>query len=272
MGTSSSSRVSDTAAWRRARQAAQDDEGAVEAISEAIVSDDPQLQQPPSEQPSFPLEAILPPRRPSGLSDGAGGVSGGARPGSPVSPSNLAGKAGGARSRRAVLRSASRGGAALAAAHAYRQGNSGLLKETFQLDLDELQGMSAGERVGAIMSAVLGDGTEPLDGLLKSSLTEVLYRVAGDDVNDSPSSRDSVIAFISEYSAQLAMHELLSESQDEPLSHERVEQIEAEMREHIDNVAYRVDLPDDVVDEAQIRTQAENLMKEALAVGRAASE
>lgn len=163
-------------------------------IANALISDDPDLR--PRTPRVYPLPSLLPSRRRA--EGGGGGGAGGVRSGS------NAGSGRPAATGRGISRSAQRGGAALAAAYAYRQRDRAAL-ETLNLDLDELDRVGPRERAQRILAAVLGDANVPDSDAIRRAVGEQLRQILGEN---PPSPLESIRAMIASYVFQMGIEEL----------------------------------------------------------------
>lgn len=145
------------------------------AIAAALQSDDPDLR--PRAPRIYPLTGLLPSR---GASGGGGGGSGGASSGA-----NFASSGTPSTGRRNVSRSVQRGGAALAAAYAYREGNREALR-ALSLDIDELAALGPRQRLERILAVVLGDANHPDESALRRAVAEQMKEILLRDTPQSP--------------------------------------------------------------------------------------
>lgn len=140
------------------------------AIAAALQRDDPDLR--PRAPRVYPTGSLLPSR--------GGGGRGGGRSGASFASggSTTAG-------RRSVSRSAQRGGAALGAAYAYREGNREALR-ALNLDFDELAALGPRQRFDRILAVVLGDANHPDEYALRRAVAEQMKTILLSETPQSP--------------------------------------------------------------------------------------
>lgn len=275
MGTSSKWTATDTAAWRRARDVFDNPDAdiadKVESAADALADDDPSLNEPTGDRPLFDIDTMRPrPRpRPSGISDGPGGLGGvptvSGHSGKTDSSDSGTGRKGG---RRAIVRGASRGGAAIAAAYAFSVGDSGTLSDDYGLDLEELRNLTVRERADRIADAIIGDAGTPDEALLKRTVRDHVLRIVGDDgTADAPDA--ALKGFIGDYVASMVMAELTSEAAERNMSKDTVAATEKKMRTLIKIRAKGLPVAvQGVVSGREMQIAAERLAKDMLAVLR----
>lgn len=176
------------------------------AIADALIDENPDLQQPQPPATAYPIADLLPRRIPSiGRSspDSSGSGGGGAIRGG----SGPAGRSGSG-SRRSVARGGARGGVALGAGYALRRGDAADLAEV-GLDLDELRTLSPIRQRARILDAVLGEGAHPDEYALRKAASRALKEIL--QAEEPPSELAALEGFVANYIFELALVELKSQ-------------------------------------------------------------
>lgn len=148
----------------------------------------------------LPLPRLLP-----RLRGGVGGVGGGRGAGGGGSSRSWGGGRVGAGSRRDIRRGVQRGATAIAAGYAVRSGDRAALAE-LNLDLDALAGMSAFRQCGAILEAVLGEGTHPDDAILRRASAEQVKAVLTS--NSEPDPLQAIQDFVARVVVEMGLLEI----------------------------------------------------------------
>jgi hypothetical protein len=238
-----------------------------ETIGDALDSDDPTLHAPEIDESKISLPALIPwlggtGRRAGGSGGGAGSVGGGG--------ARTGGGRQGSGSRRQVVRSAARGGAALGAAYALRQGDAAHLAE-LGLDLARLQTLSPIRQCAEILDAVLGEGSHPDELALRKASLEALKDVLSQP--DPPDETTSLRAFVVSYVFELSLVELQRQVNEGSLSPSDVATKERMIRTYLEKRVQTLPLPGGgVVQPQQLRFRAAALTKEVIKLLRARGE
>lgn len=234
-------------------------------IGDALDSDDPSLHAPDLDGSKISLPNLMPWLRPSSASGGRGGGGGGGGRG---------GRTGGGRqgsgSRRQVVRSAARGGAALGAAYAVRQGNAEHLEE-LGLDLSRLRGLSPLRQCAEILDAVLGEGSHPDElALRKASLASLKEILA---TETPPHELATVRTFVTGYVFELALVELQQQVNEGDVAAGHVAARERMIRSYVERRVQGVTMATDgKVKPSELRTVVARLTKEVIKVLRARND
>lgn len=285
MGTSGSYGGSTKQVWRDARQQILDlprGDGSGESqgneqpsekpleelwgsIGDALDSDDPTLHRPALDESNLALPALVPwLNRAVGSRGGSGGGSAGGGGG----PRSGAGRQGSG-SRRQVTRSAARGGAALGAAYAIRNGDAAYLNE-LGLDLARLQGLSPIRQCAEILDAVLGEGAHPDEQALRKASLEALKHVLTQ--GNPPDEAASLRAFVVSYVFELSLVELQRQVNEGALTPGDVGRKERTIRTYLEKRVRGLRIPGTgVIQPRDLRIRAADLTKEVIKVLRARS-
>lgn len=177
-------------------------------IADALADEDTALVGPLPTETTYPIADLLPrgPRVRSpagGGSGGGGGVGGGLVRGETGSAGRR-----GSRSSRAIRRGAARGGAAIGAAYALRQGDAAALSE-LGLDLAELRVLSPTKQCMSILDAVLGEGGHPDEHALRRAVAGAIKEVLQSDA--PPDEIETLRSFVANFVFQIALVELQGE-------------------------------------------------------------
>jgi len=237
-------------------------------IADALVDDDPSLAGPQATEDTYPLTDLLP-RRPGvpGPSAGGGGGASGRRRGGTVRGETGSTGRRGAGSSRSARQGAARGGAALGAAYALREGDAGALA-AFGLDLEELRTLSPTRQCVRILDAVLGEGGHPDDYALRravaAAIKEVLQSV------QPPDEVDALRGFVANFVLQIALVELEGELASGQVAPSEAASRESRMRRWIRSRVRLVPFPTSGrLPIARFREAAAQLSQEAIRILRA---
>lgn len=233
------------------------------AVVEGLLDDDPSLLGPAPGDADFPLAALLPARRRGGGGGGGGpGGAGGVARGEGASPGRT-----GARSRRSVLRSGARGGAALGAGYALRRGDADALADA-GLNLDELRQLSPRMQAARILDAVLGDPSHPDETALRRAAAEQLKQILQGDT--PPDEGRALRGFIANLVFQLSLVELRSAIRSGGLDASSAARRERRLWRWIERRVRRVSLPAvGRVATSTFRAVAAQMTQEAFSILRA---
>lgn len=281
MGTSGSYGGSTKKAWKDARQQVLDlpsggggdgDAGGPEPgepaldnlwglIGDALDSDDPELHEPSIDDSKISLPVLMP------WISGGSGRSGNGSGGGGTGGAHTGGGRQGAGSRRRVMRGAARGGTAIGAAYAVRQGDTAYLEE-LGLNLARLQGLSPIRQCAEILDAVLGEGSHPDDLALRKASLESLKEVLAQ--GSQPDQLATLRTFVVNYVFELALVELQRQVNEGALAPTDVAKKERTIRTYLERRVQTIDLGDGgVVQPRDLRTRAAALTKEVVKVLRA---
>jgi hypothetical protein len=236
-------------------------------IGDALVGEDPILDGPAPTEDAYPLPELLP-RRPAGRGSGGGGGRGGAvRRGGPVRAETGSGGRRGSGSSRSIRRGAARGGAALGAAYALRQGDAPALADV-GLDLDELRTLSPTRQCMRILDAVLGEGGHPDEHALRRATAAAIKEVL--QSSQPPDEIDALRGLIENFVFQIALVELQSELTSGEVSPPDAARRESRMRRWIRRRVRLVQFPvQGRLPIARFREAAARLCQEAVRILRA---
>lgn len=230
-------------------------------IGDALDSDDPALHATDVDDAGLALPNLIPwLRSPRGSSSGggSGGAGGGPRTG---------GGRQGAGSRRQVIRSAARGGTALGAAFAIRQGDAAHL-EDLGLDLARLQSLSPLRQCAEILDAVLGEGSHPDELALRKAALASLKEVLTADT--PPDELAAVRSFVTSYVFELALVELQRQVNESGLASGEVAARERMIRSYLNRRVRAMPIErTGSVKPSELRAIAGRLTKEVVKVLRA---
>lgn len=201
-------------------------DAALQALAVALQKDDAEKGVAPAA--GYPLSALVASLRGGGGAGGAG--SGGAGPG----------RAGGGSSRQ-VLKGASRGAAAVAGAHALRNGNADQLRE-LGLDLDELRGLPRRTQISRILQAVLGDAGHPDDAALRRATAQHVKDVILSP--EPPSPEDSLRGLVALWIYELGLVELSSQKAHDSLTPQDVVRKQGWLRSWLQRRVRGIPIPD----------------------------
>lgn len=231
-------------------------------IADALDSDDPTLHAPVEPgSPRLQLQSLLPWL----ASSNGGATSGGGRGGS-ATPRTGGGREG-ARSRRQVVRSAARGGTALAAAFAVRSGDEGYLAE-IGLDLARLRTLSPVRQCAEILDAVLGEGAHPDELALRRAALEALKQVLS--TAEPPNEVQTLRTFVASYVFELALVEIQRQLNEGGATHDDVVRKESMIKGYIERRTAAVTVDQDgVVSPTGLTLAAVRLTNEVIKLLRA---
>lgn len=282
MGTSGSYGGSGRAAWQAARQmlidlpdsagGSSNDSGAaadspalddlLSSIGDALIGEDPSLGNDQPNADFISIASLLPHLRGSSTGSGgsgAGAATGGARP---------AGRTG-AGSKRQVVRGAARGGAAVGAGFAVRQGDAEALAE-LGLDLEQLRGLGPVRQCATILDAVLGEGGHPDEYALRKASLESLKEVLMSDT--PPDEHDVLRGFVVNYIFELSLVELQAQLDAGAVDAPQAAKRERQIRRYLERRVATIRLPDGHIGSRDLRTMSAKLTAEAVRVIRAGAE
>lgn len=231
------------------------------AIADAFAAEDPALKKP-TKPADFDTEGLMPwLGRAAGA--GRGGVGGG---GGVV---RTGGGRQGTGSRRQVARGAARGGTVLGAAYALRAGDAAYLTE-LGLDLDHLNSLGPVGQCGAILEAILGEGSHPDEHALRKASLETIKEVLLGP--QPPAKGDALKAFVVNYVFELSLVELQRQVNEGTLTSADVAKKEQMIRKYLTARVNKLPVPDGVMEPADLRHRATELTKEAIKILRAREE
>lgn len=234
-------------------------------IAEALVDDDPSLAGPPLAEDTYPLADLLA-RRPVAGRPSGGGDSGGRRGGTVSGETGSTGRRGSGSSR-TVRQGAARGGAALGAAYALRQGDAGALAAV-GLDLDELRTLSPTRQCIRILDAVLGEGGHPDDYALRRAVATAIKEALQSD--QPPDEVDALRGLVANFVLQIALVELESELASGQVAPSEAAHRESRMRRWIRSRVRLVQFPTSGrLPVTRFREAAARLSQEAIRILRA---
>ena len=237
-------------------------------IADALVADDPSLEGPEATEDTYPLADLLPPRPGgAGISSSEGGGSGGGpRGGSARGQTGSSGRRGSGSSRR-VRQGAARGGAALGAAYALREGDASALA-ALGLDLDDLRTLRPTRQCVRILDAVLGEGGHPDDYALRRAVAAAIKEVLQSD--QPPDEIDAVRGLVANFVLQIALVELESELTSGQVAPSEAASRESRMRRWVRSRVRLVQFPTSGrLPIARFREAAARLAQEAIRILRA---
>jgi hypothetical protein len=234
-------------------------------IADALAGEDPSLVGPAPTDTTFPLADLLPgPRGARGASGGGGG--GGRRGGSVRGETRSAGRRGSGSSR-TIRRGAARGGAALGAAYALRQGDAEALAEV-GLNLDELRALSPTRQCMRILDTVLGESGHPDEHALRLAAAASIKEVLQSD--QPPEEIDSLRGLVESFVFQIALVELQSELISGGITSPEAARRESRMRRWIERRVQLVQFPTrGRLPVSRFREAAAGLAQEAIRILRA---
>lgn len=283
MGTSGSYGGSSKKAWKDARQQVlnlpsggggdgnQDDRDPIDnvlddlwgQVGDALDSDDPTLHAPTVDESNISLPKLMPWL--SGPSGGSGGSGAGAGGGGGVV--RTGGGRQGTGSRRQVTRSAARGGTAIGAAYAVRQGDAGYLGE-LGLALSRLRSLSPIRQCAEILDAVLGEGSHPDELALRKASLESLKDVLASD--EPPDEVATLRSFVASFVFELSLVELQRQVSEGAVTPADVADKERTIRRYVERRVQTIDVAvGGTVQPRELRTRAAELTKEVIRVLRA---
>lgn len=262
MGTSTSYTGSRSKPWQRVRDGDElSDDELRDAVLDAIANDDPDVDKAEDDDGEEPDRQPLTARPPPDLHDvfDIGPIGRTPAQPRPVAPTTGS-------SPRQASAAVAAGGAALAAAFGFRD-RDGLLLERYGLDLDELEQMSAHRRADTILTAFIGDGSDPDTATLRRTLTGYVLQ-ACEDRDMTPN--ESLVLFVTEYVTQVTMTEVAA---DKKLAAPQVRDVERRVRNEVRVACRRADLAKlKRVDDRTMGRAAKQLLRKARRVARAIIE
>jgi len=231
------------------------------SIGDALVGEDPSLGDAQPDAGAISLGRLLP-QRGSFAGGGAATGASAARPGGPAGRT-------GAGSKRQVVRSAARGGAAVGAGYALRQGDAESLAE-LGLDLDRLRSMGPVRQCAAILDAVLGEGGHPDEYALRKASTESLKEVLLAET--PPDEREVLRGFVVNYIFELSLVELQAQLNAGAIDPREAAQREKQIRRYLGRRVATIGLTDGRIESKDLREASARLTAETIRVLRAGSE
>lgn len=286
MGASGAYGGSNRAAWQAARQMLLDlphqsgdrsdgadpaaiDDGTLDdlwaQIGDALIGEDPSLDQAEPDAGLISISNLLPRVRSHLLSDSGAGLGSGVVAGG---GSRSAGRTG-AGSRRQVVRGAARGGAALGAGYAVRQGDAEALTE-LGLDIDQLRGLSPVRQCASILDTVLGEGGHPDEYALRKASLESLKHIL---LSESPPNEHDVLrGFVVSYVFELTLVELQAQLDSGAIDPIEAAKREKSIRRYLERRVATIALPDGQIRAGDLRLMSARLTAETIRVVRAGSE
>jgi hypothetical protein len=173
----------------------------------------------------------------------------------------------GAKSSRAVIRGAARGGAAVGGAYGLLRGDAAGLAE-LGLDLTELRTLSPRMQCTRILDVVIGDGGHPDDTALRRAAAESLKAIIL--TGQPPTELDALRGFTAHYVFELCLVEIQSDINSGAMDANAAVQKEHLLWDYLESRVYLLDYPiQGVLPTARFEEVARKLTQDAIRVLRA---